>query len=42
MITPRCSLNLEYRYQHFSDAGMSKVNLGVNAQGVVLGISWLF
>jgi len=42
MITPRCSFNLEYRYQHFSDAGLSKVNLGVNAQGVVMGISYLF
>jgi hypothetical protein len=42
MITPRCSINLEYRFQHFSDASVTKVNLGVNAQGAIIGVSWFF
>jgi opacity protein-like surface antigen len=42
MITPRCSVNLEYRFQHFSDASMTQVNLGVNAQGALIGVSWFF
>jgi opacity protein-like surface antigen len=42
MVTHRCSVNLEYRFQHLSDAFMTKVNRGTNAQGAVLGISWLF
>ena len=42
LISSRCSLNLEWRFQHFSDLDMTKVNRGVNAQGIVLGVSWLF
>lgn len=42
MVTPRCSVNMEWRYQHLSDSGMSKVNRGINAHGAVLGVSWLF
>ncbi|MDB6019975.1 MAG: ompW [Pedosphaera sp.] len=41
-IARRCSLNLEYRFQHFSNAGLSRKNVGVNAQGPVLGVSWFF
>jgi len=42
MITPRCAFNAEYRFQHFSDAYQTKTNLGTNAQGPVVGISWFF
>ena len=42
MITKNCAFNAEYRFQHFSDAYQNKVNLGVNAQGPVVGISWFF
>jgi hypothetical protein len=41
-IQPRCSLNGEYRLQHISNAGMSEHNLGINAQGAVLSVSWYF
>lgn len=41
-IKPRCSLNAEYRYQHISNAGMSQQNLGIDAQGGVLSVSWFF
>ena len=37
-----CSLNLEYRFQHISNANLGRHNLGTNAQGPVLGFSWLF
>ena len=36
------SLNLEYRYQHVSNANLGKRNLGINACGPVLGISYFF
>jgi opacity protein-like surface antigen len=36
------SLSFEYRYQHISNAGLSKHNLGINADGPVLGISYFF
>jgi Lipid A 3-O-deacylase (PagL) len=36
------SLGLEYRYQHISNADLGRRNLGINAQGPVLGISYLF
>jgi opacity protein-like surface antigen len=42
LITSRCSVNLEYRFQHFSDADLSAVNLGVNAQGAFVGVSFFF
>jgi len=39
-IRPRWSLNLEYRYQHISNAGLGRKNLGINAHGPILGISY--
>jgi hypothetical protein len=41
-IKPRISLNAEYRFQHISNANLWRHNLGLNAEGPVLGISWLF
>ena len=34
------AINLEWRYQHMSNANTGPNNLGVNAQGVMLGVSW--
>jgi opacity protein-like surface antigen len=39
---PNWSVNLEYRYQHISDANLTPHNLGVNADGPMLGISHYF
>jgi hypothetical protein len=39
---PTWSVNLEYRYQHLSDANLTPHNLGVNADGPMLGISHYF
>jgi opacity protein-like surface antigen len=36
------SLSLEYRYQHISNAGLNKHNLGINADGPILGVSYFF
>ncbi len=33
------ALSLEFRYQHISNAGMGKHNIGINASGPILGIS---
>ena len=41
-VTRNCSVNLEYRYQHISNAKLSSRDLGVNAQGPILGISFFF
>ena len=41
-ITSNCSLNGEYRFQHISNAGLAKHNLGINAQGAALSVSWFF
>lgn len=41
-VTQRWSVNLEYRYQHISNANLSRHNLGVNAQGALLGFSRFF
>lgn len=41
-IRPQWALNLEYRYQHISNANTGKRNLGINAQGPILGVSYLF
>jgi hypothetical protein len=38
---PRVSLNLEYRFQHISNANLWKHNIGLNSEGPVIGISWL-
>ncbi len=39
---PRWAVNLEYRYQHISNANLGKKNIGINAHGPVLGISYFF
>ncbi len=41
-ITSQWSLNAEYRYQHISNANLSRHNLGINAQGGVLSASYYF
>lgn len=41
-VASRVSLNLEYRYQHISDADQTKLNVGINAHGPVVGVSWYF
>ena len=41
-ITQRWSLNLEYRYQHISNANLGNHNLGINAHGPLLGVSYFF
>lgn len=41
-IQPQVSLNLEYRFQHISNANLGEHNLGLNAEGPVLAVSWLF
>lgn len=42
LISRHWSLNLEYRYQHISNANLSRRNIGINANGPLLGISYLF
>jgi opacity protein-like surface antigen len=39
---PKISLNLEYRYQHISNANLGRKNVGINAHGPMLGLSYLF
>jgi opacity protein-like surface antigen len=41
-IAPRWSVNLEYRYQHISNANLGKSNIGINSQGPILGMSYFF
>ncbi len=41
-ITQRWSVNLEYRYQHLSNANLGHHNLGINAHGPLLGVSYFF
>lgn len=41
-IKPNWSLNAEYRYQHLSNANSGPKNIGVNAQGAFLGVSWFY
>jgi opacity protein-like surface antigen len=36
------SVNLEYRFQHISNANLYYPNVGVNAQGPMVSVSWLF
>jgi len=36
------ALNLEYRYQHISNANIGPKNLGINASGPFLGASCFF
>ncbi len=42
LVSPRCSLNAEFRFQHISNANIAEHNLGINAQGVALSVSWFF
>jgi hypothetical protein len=41
-VRPNWSVNLEYRYQHISNADLSPRNLGVNAEGPMLSVSCFF
>ncbi|MDB6021139.1 MAG: putative exported protein [Pedosphaera sp.] len=41
-IEPRCSLNLEYRFQHISNANLWDHNAGVNTTGPSVGVSFFF
>jgi hypothetical protein len=41
-IRPDWSVGLEYRYQHISNADLGRHNIGVNAHGPVLGVSYFF
>ncbi|HEV2207478.1 MAG TPA: acyloxyacyl hydrolase [Verrucomicrobiae bacterium] len=42
MLSSRWALDLEYRFQHISNANTGAHNLGINAHGPVLGISYFF
>jgi hypothetical protein len=39
---PSMALNLEYRLSHISNANLGSNNLGINAHGPMLGVSWFF
>ena len=41
-ISRNCSLNLEFRFQHISNANMAPRNIGINAAGPMLGVSYFF
>jgi lipid A 3-O-deacylase len=41
-IRKNLAIDVEARYVHFSDAGISRPNLGVNTVGVLAGVSWFF
>ena len=41
-LSPRWSLQLEYRFQHISNANTGPHNLGINGSGPVLGVAYLF
>lgn len=41
-LRPNLALNAEYRYQHLSNANSGPKNVGINAQGALLGASWFF
>jgi opacity protein-like surface antigen len=41
-VTPKWSVNLEYRYQHISNANLSNRNVGVNADGPMVSVSYYF
>jgi len=42
LLSEHWSLNLEYRFQHISNADMGQHNIGINGHGPVLGVSYLF
>ncbi len=41
-LAPRCAVDLECRYQHISNGGLSRRNVGINACGPVLSFSYFF
>jgi opacity protein-like surface antigen len=41
-IAERWALSLEFRYQHISNCNTAPHNLGINAQGPMIGLSYLF
>ena len=41
-LSARWSIALEYRFQHISNADLGKKNVGINAQGPILGVSYFF
>jgi len=41
-VASKWAVNLEYRYQHISNANSGRKNIGVNAQGPMLGVSYFF
>jgi opacity protein-like surface antigen len=42
LLSEHWALNLEYRFQHISNANTGTHNLGINAHGPILGVSYLF
>lgn len=36
------SIEAEYRFQHISNADLGRKNIGINAQGPILGVSYFF
>lgn len=42
LLSEHWGLNLEFRYQHISNANTGVHNLGINSYGPILGISYLF
>lgn len=42
LLSSHWSVNLEYRYQHISNANLADRNLGVNAHGPMLAVSFFF
>lgn len=42
LISLQWALVLEYRYQHISNANSAKHNLGINANGPIWGVCYLF
>jgi hypothetical protein len=38
----KTALTLEYRWLHFSNAGITEVNFGTNTQMLLLGLSWFY
>jgi opacity protein-like surface antigen len=42
LLSEHWALNLEYRYQHISNANSGEHNIGINAHGPMVGVSYLF
>ena len=42
MIARNWAISLEFRYQHISNANLNNHNLGINAAGPILGVSYFF